>query len=457
MYRLMSSIAVVIAIGAGLVITYVRYKVPERPRFDLDKWWGIGSKPKEEDTSIRIFSVDFNDTMIHDLKQRIRNRRPLTRPLEGIQSEYGMNTLYLEKILEYWVDKYDFKGRAALLNRYPHYKTRIQGLDIHFMRVKPDARGLKVLPLLMLHGWPSSSKEFDKVIPMLTTPKDGYDFVYEVIAADLPGFGFSEGTNKPGLNPVQMGIMLKNLMKRLGHEKFYIQAGDWGSQCASHMATLFPEDILGYHTNMPMSSRPISSFKLLLGSFFPNLAVDPKYVSRVYPLKKLFSYLIRESGYFHIQSTKPDTVGVALTDSPVGLAAYVIEKMAICSNRDQLNTPHGGIENLNLDDVLDTITIVWANNCIVTSSRIYAEGFQQPEVVLVQEIPTPVPTAAINFKYEVIYQPDWILKDKFPNLVRSTTVDVGGHFAGLQTPQMLADDVYAAGAAFLAFHNKSRR
>lgn len=130
--------------------------------------------------------------MIQDLKQRIRNRRPLTRPLEGIQSEYGMNTLYLEKVLDYWVDKYDFKGRAALLNRYPHYKTRIQGLDIHFIRVKPEAKGKKVLPLLMMHGWPSSSKEFDKVIPMLTTPKDGYDFVFEVIAADLPGFGFSE-------------------------------------------------------------------------------------------------------------------------------------------------------------------------------------------------------------------------------------------------------------------------
>lgn len=130
--------------------------------------------------------------MIDDLKQRLKNRRPLTKPLEGIQSEYGMNTDYLEKILNYWTEKYDFKERAAKLNAFPHYKTRIQGLDIHFIRVKPVVKGVKVLPLLMLHGWPSSSKEFSKVIPILTSKKEGYDFVFEVIAVDLPGFGFSE-------------------------------------------------------------------------------------------------------------------------------------------------------------------------------------------------------------------------------------------------------------------------
>lgn len=130
--------------------------------------------------------------MVQDLKQRLRNRRPLTKPLEGVQSEYGLNTVYLETVLDYWIEKYDFKGRAELLNRFPHYKTRIQGLDIHFIWSKPKDTNVKTLPLLMLHGWPSSSKEFDKVIPLLTTPRDGYDFVFEVVAADLPGFGYSE-------------------------------------------------------------------------------------------------------------------------------------------------------------------------------------------------------------------------------------------------------------------------
>lgn len=130
--------------------------------------------------------------MIEDLKYRLRNRRPFTKPLEGMQSEYGMNTIYLDKMLQYWHDKYNFQERVDLLNRYPHYKTKIQGLDIHFIRVKPESTDKKVLPLFLMHGWPSSSKEFDKVIPMLTTPRAEYDFVFEVIAVDLPGFGFSE-------------------------------------------------------------------------------------------------------------------------------------------------------------------------------------------------------------------------------------------------------------------------
>lgn len=131
--------------------------------------------------------------MISDLKQRLKSKRRLTKPLEGIQSEYGMNTDYLEKILNYWANEYDFKKRAELLNKFPHFKTKIQGLDLHYIHVKPKVnKDVQVLPLLMLHGWPSSSKEFAKVIPMLTTPKEGYNFVFEVIAADLPGYGFSE-------------------------------------------------------------------------------------------------------------------------------------------------------------------------------------------------------------------------------------------------------------------------
>lgn len=453
---LLSSMFVVL-IGAFIGLKYAAYKAKQVPQLDLQKWWGTGNRPEIQDESIRPFKINFNDTMISDLKQRIKNRRKFTKTLEGMQSRYGMNSDYLQTILNYWVDKYDFKERVELLNRFPHYKTKIQGLDLHYIHVKPKVNdNIQVLPLLMLHGWPSSSKEFVKVIPLLTTPKKGYDFVFEVVAADLPGFGFSEGTNKPGLNPVQIGIMMRNLMLRLGYTKFYMQAGDWGSQCATHMATLFPENILGYHCNMPISSRPISYIKLLVGSLFPNWA-DKDRPERVYPLKKHLSYLIRESGYFHIQSTKPDTVGVALTDSPSGLAAYLMEKMAICSNRDQLDTLHGGLENLDLDDVLDTVTITWMSECIVTSSRLYAEGFYYPEVSMVHNIPTDVPTAAVKFLYEVVYQPDWILKDKFKNLVRSTSYDYGGHFAALQTPNVLSDDLFASVKEFITFNSKTNR
>ncbi|CAF4801369.1 unnamed protein product [Pieris macdunnoughi] len=441
----------VVALGIGIGFKVYLLRPSPLPPMDFDRWWGDGPQPEDEDASIRPFVIVFNESMVEDLKSRLRNRRPFTPPLYGAQSQYGMNTKYLDELLTYWSDKYNFTERAERLNKFSHYKTTIQGLDIHYIHVKPEGKGKKVLPLLMLHGWPSSSKEFDKVIPMLTTPKDGYEFIFEVIAADLPGFGFSQGTRKPGLSPLQVGTIMSNLMRRLGHNMYYIQAGDWGSQVATHMTTFIPHEILGFHTNMPVSSRPISNVKYIIGSLFPNLIMDEKYINRIYPIRKLFDYVLRESGYFHLQATKPDTIGVALSDSPAGLAAYTLEKIGVCSNRHQLNTPHGGIENIDRDDLLDTVTIVWANECIVTSMRIYAEAFAHADVFMMHNIPTVVPTAAINFKHEVVYQPDWILRDKFLNLVRSTTHDFGGHFAAMQTPKALADDVFESVKEIISF------
>ncbi|XP_034829183.1 juvenile hormone epoxide hydrolase-like [Maniola hyperantus] len=444
------------AVGVGIGTKYYQLQsVPDLPELDLERWWGDGDKPKQEDKSIRPFKIVFNDSMIEDLKSRLKNRRSYIRPMDGTQSEYGINTIYLENILKYWLKDYNFKERAERLNRFPHFKTKIQGLDIHYIRVKPEVKNVKVLPLLLMHGWPSSSKEFDMAIPMLTKPRRGYDFVFEVVAVDLPGFGFSEGTNKPGLNPLQIGIIMRNLMKRLGFNKYYIQAGDWGSQAGTHLATVFQDEVLGFHTNMPVSSRPISNLKYVIGSLFPSFIVEDQHRHRMYPIKDLFSYLMRESGYFHLQATKPDTIGAALADTPAGLAAYTLEKIGICSNRDTLQTPHGGLEEINIDDLLDTVTILWANERITMSMRVYAEAFAWPEVFVVHDIPTYVPTAAINFQYEVVYQPDWILRDKFPNLVHSTTLDFGGHFAAMHTPKELVDDVFESVVEFIKFHSRN--
>ncbi|XP_014362485.2 juvenile hormone epoxide hydrolase [Papilio machaon] len=451
MLKGLTIIIALIAIATYGFISYLQ-RSPELPEIDYERWWGNGPKVAEDGT-VRPYKIEFNDTMIADLKSRLKNRRPLTKPLEGIKSEYGMNTIYLEKVLNYWVEKYDFKERANQLNQLPRYKTRIQGLDIHSIRMKPKVQGMKTLPLLVLHGWPSSSKEFQKVVPLLTTPRTGHDFVFEVIAADLPGFGFSEGTNKPGLSGLHIGVILRNLMRRLGFNQFYIHAGDWGSNVATHMITVFPDEILGYHSTFAISFRPYSYLKLFLGSFVPNFVMDPKYVNRVYPLTDLIQYFLRETGYLHIQSTKPDTIGVGLTDSPAGLAGYVMEKIGVCTNRDQTNTDHGGLAALELEDLLDTLTILWNNNCIVTSSRLYAEGTTK-ETRIVDNIPTKVPTAIVNFRYEVLHLPEWMLRDKFNNLVHFTFYDYGGHFAGLEVPKELADDIFKGMVAILEFNKK---
>lgn len=150
----------------------------------------------------------------------------------------------MEDIIDYWIYKYDWEKRKKILNAVPHFRTKIAGLMIHFIRVKPDpkiTKSKKVLPILLLHGWPGSVKEFYGLFSRLTQSRPGYEFVFEVIAPSLPGYGFSEAATITGMNPPHMGLVMKKLMNRLGYQKFYVQGGDWGSVIGMNMATLFPE------------------------------------------------------------------------------------------------------------------------------------------------------------------------------------------------------------------------
>jgi juvenile hormone epoxide hydrolase len=167
--------------------------------------------------------------VIADLHQRLKNARPLIQPLEGIQHQYGLNTRLLSKIVDFWRTEYNWKERETFLNKFPQFTVSVQGLKLHYIHVQPlNPEGHKVLPLLLLHGWPGSVREFYEIIPLLTTPQPGRSFVFEVIAPSLPGYGFSEAAVRPGLGAVQMAVVFKNFMNRLGFEEYYIQGGDWG-------------------------------------------------------------------------------------------------------------------------------------------------------------------------------------------------------------------------------------
>lgn len=241
---------------------------------------------------------------------RLQHARKLTPTLEGIQQQYGINSDLLMEVVEFWKTKYDWRKREEFLNQFPQYTTRIQGLKVHFLHLKPVKKeGIRVLPLLMLHGWGGSIREFYEILPILTTPQKGKDVVFEVIVPSLPGFGFSEAASKPGLSFLHMGLVLKNLMKRLGHENFYIQGGDWGSAIGGSMAIFFPNSILGFHSNMCTVASTSALFKMILASLYPAAIVDESYKHKIYPLTNTFSNLIEETGYMHIQATKPDTIG----------------------------------------------------------------------------------------------------------------------------------------------------
>ena len=288
-----------------------------------------------------------------------------------------MNAVLLSEIVEFWKTEYDWRSREVELNKYPQYKTNIQGLNIHYIHVKPKTvdKNVRILPLLMLHGWPGSVVEFYRLIPKLTTPQKDKNFVFEVIVPSLPGYGFSEGASKPGMGAAHIAVIFKNLMKRIGFERFYVQGGDWGALIVTNMATLYPEQVLGLHS-VCLSNSPIVHIKLLLGSLYPPLVVDKEHEHKLYPLSSFLNYLMLESGYMHLQATKPDTVGVGLNDSPVGLAAYIIEKFTTWTKPEWKDRLDGGLkEKFTYSDLLDNVMVYWVTNSITTSMRLYSETF----------------------------------------------------------------------------------
>ncbi|KAL7307299.1 hypothetical protein TKK_0000493 [Trichogramma kaykai] len=427
---------------------HLRYQAPvEVPKLPLDQYWGPGA-PVPDPKDVKPFKINVSKQIIDDLHQRLDKTKTFVEPLEGVAWTYGVPSTYLKSVLTHWRKKYDWNKRQELLNKYPQFKTKIQGLDIHFYHVKPQQpkdRKVRVLPLLLLHGWPGSVVEFQKVIPKLITPQQGHDFVFELVIPSLPGYGFSQAASKPGLGPAQMAVIFKNLMTRLGYQKFYTQGGDWGSLITKCLAILFPEHVIGAHFNMCVVESAKAHLMSLLGSFIPSLVIDSEHHSKMYPLTHHLSRLIEEMGYMHIQATKPDTVGTALSDSPAGLAAYILEKFSTWTDPEYRFRDDGGLlEKFTLDELLDNLMVYWVTNSIVTSQRLYAENFAKPNRDLaVDKFPVKVPSACAMFPHELMYRPESIMRDQYVNLIQFTHPARGGHFAAFEEPELFADDVWS--------------
>ncbi|CAK1547795.1 unnamed protein product [Leptosia nina] len=452
----LSSLATV---GASYYVYYLLNAPPDMPKVNLEAYWGQYPMNPKPDQSIRPFKVEFSEVMINELRNLLLHRRPFAPPLEDVGFSYGFNSNFLTRVLDYWQNKYNFADREKFLNKYNHYITNIQGLDIHYVHVRPDVtQDVEVVPLLLLHGWPGSFREFYELIPELA-PKQEHNFALELIIPSLPGFGFSQGPARTGLGSLEMAVVMRNLMERIGHKKYYIQGGDFGHIIGSIMATVFPENVLGFHSNMPMVFfHPMATFYTLLGSIMPSLIVEPEIYDRIYPLSKQMSFLLEETGYSHLQATKPDTVGIALTDSPAGLAAYILEKYSTWTNPSNKRASDGNLlSNFLLTHLLDNVMVYWASNSITTSIRFYVEALGSRQMgYKLDRIPTKVPTWGIKFKYEMFTQPDIILKLKYQNYLHTTIVDGGGHFAAFESPKILAQDVLQAIIMFREFWGVSK-
>ncbi|XP_073702141.1 epoxide hydrolase 1-like [Garra rufa] len=437
-----------VALGLGAVVAWVFLKKRKTVLKTQDGWWGVGACPQgPEDDSIRPFKVETTAEEIEDLHRRLDQTRSFPS-LEDSQFHYGFNSKYLEKVVSYWRNDFNWKKQVDKLNKYPHFKTKIEGIDIHYVHVKPKnlPEGTRALPLMMVHGWPGSFYEFYGIIPLLTEPSNPDDITFEIICPSIPGYGFSEAPHKKGFDGVCAAHIFNKLMKRLGFNQYYVQGGDWGSLITTNMAQLDPNAVKGLHINFapPGKAGLLMMLSIFFGRRFPKLFGFTEHdVKRLFPsMQKLVIDTIRESGYMHIQSTKPDTAGRGLNDSPVGLAAYILEKFSTWTDPDFKKLEDGGLERkYSLDDLLTNVMIYWTSRCIISSMRFYKENFSKGLNQLHAKLPVSVPSAVASFPNEVMHSPKLWVKQKYHNLKTYTPMARGGHFAAMEEPQLLAEDV----------------
>ncbi|XP_030011801.1 epoxide hydrolase 1 [Sphaeramia orbicularis] len=433
------------AVAAGGILACMVHKRRQVKTIPLGEgWWGAGQKSLSKDDNIYSFRVETSDKDIEDLYERI-DRTRYTDPLEDSGFHYGFNSTYLKKVVSYWRHEFDWKKQVEMLNKYPHFKTKIEGLDVHFIHVRPPHReNQKVLPLMLVHGWPGCFYEFYKIIPLLTENQDGVAF--EIICPSIPGYGFSEAPHKQGFDSLSAARIFLTLMERLGFSQFYLQGGDWGSLITTNMAQMKPQCVKGLHLNMFLSRR---GFKVLLGLMFGRylpflVGLTWEDVRRLFPyFEKNVWEILRETGYLHIQATKPDTAGCGVNDSPVGLAAYILEKFSTWTDLENRALEDGGLERkFNLDELLTVIMIYWTSGSIVSSMRFYKENTKRNfDNRVDQKTGIFVPTGLAAFPNELMHCPQAWAQIRYKNIYSYTFMSRGGHFAAFEEPKLLADDI----------------
>lgn len=375
------------------------------------------------DTAIRPFTIAVPEATLVDLKSRLRNPR-FPAPLSNDWT-HGTDIAYLKSLVTYWRDTFDWRAQERRLNQFEQFTTVIDGLAIHFVHRK--SKHPKALPLLLTHGWPGSFVEFAKVIGPLTDPvahggqaADAFD----VVAPSLPGFGFSDKPGEPGFDPARIAAVEAALMARLGYTRYGAQGGDWGSIISTQVALRDPAHVAGLHLNMCFGAAPAGSD--------PNEGLTGAERAR---LETRQAFQAEETGYQQIQGTKPQTLGVALNDSPVGLAAWIVEKFRTWCDCN------GNPETVfTRDELLTNITVYWVTETAASSARIYYENRHAVPPPAARRVETP--TACADFPKEILWSPRRWLEPRF-NITRWTTMPRGGHFAALEQPQLLVEDVRA--------------
>jgi microsomal epoxide hydrolase len=364
--------------------------------------------------------IHVDESVLEDLRARLARTR-FPDQLEGTGWEYGVPVDYLRQLVEYWGHQYDWRVHEARLNELEHYRDRVDGQSIHFVHAR--SADADAFPLLLTHGWPGSIVEFLDVLAPLTAPGDHGGVLtdaFHVVAPSLPGYGFSEPTRTRGWDPWRIAAAFVELMRRLGYRRYGAQGGDWGAQVAVRIAALDPEHCAAIHLNMPLADPPAEPVPLS----------DRDQAD----LAAMRQFAREESGYALEQSTRPQTLGAALNDSPAGLLAWIVEKFRAWSDCD------GDPERVfTRDQLLTNVTTYWVTETITSSARLYWElqhrgsGRGAPGYL-------EVPTGIARYPKEVIRVPRAWVERRY-NVTYWSSPPRGGHFAAMEQPQLFVEDL----------------
>ena len=376
--------------------------------------------------SVEPFTIHVPQDVLSDLEERL-NRTRWPDEIVGSEWDYGSNLAYVKELVEYWRSDFDWRSQEAAINQFAHFRTQVDGLGVHFIHQR--GQGPRPLPLIITHGWPSSFFEMHKILPLLTDPAshggDAQDS-FDVVVPSMPGYGFSDKPAERGMSVLKVADVWSRLMtENLEYPRFGAQGGDWGAGVTARLGFAYPNEVIGIHVTSVSG-----------GTMAPYLGPGSRPLSQAEQamLDQRETWRQNEGGYSHIQGTKPQTLAYGLNDSPAGLAAWIVEKFRTWSDCG------GDVESVfTKDELLTNVMIYWATQSINSSTRMYYES-QHTQWNMGPEDGITVPCGVAVFPKEISQPPrEW--GERSYNIQRWTPMPKGGHFAALEQPELLAQDI----------------
>ena len=392
------------------------------------------------DGEIRPFNVDVPEAELAGLRRRIAATRWPSEELVGDASQ-GVESATIRELARYWAIDYDWRKCEAKLNALPHFMTEIDGLGIHFIHVRSPHED--ALPLIITHGWPGSVIELLEVVGPLTDPTahgGRTEEAFDLVLPSLPGYGFSDEPTEVGWDPGHVAQAWAELMKRLGYTRYVAQGGDVGAAVTDTMALQAPNGLAGIHLNFLRRPPPDVAAAIFGGAPEPEGMTEEERAA-FDPFRAQF-----KKGYIAEQGQSPQTIGYALTDSPVGLAAWMLDHDADAYEKISRafvdGSPAGG---LTRDRILDNITLYWLTSSGTSAARMYWEGARSAAAAAGQTPPeVSLPVAFTVFPGEIFRAPRTWAERVYPNLIYFNELDRGGHFAAWEEPALFSAEMRAA-------------